>query len=137
MIRILIAAAVCAAAAAAPASACSCACAKDGPESTAQGWIERADYLFRGTVASRAEDAETGAETYVMTPRIILKGEPAPNLTLRSPPSGGACGVGFQRGETRDVIAVKGPDGRLHVNICAQFCAGQAGAFKGLGPADK
>jgi hypothetical protein len=134
---IRLAAIACAAALAAPpALACSCSCIAPDP-ARADKWIEGAAYVLRGrVVSSRREktDVPSGeaGEIYSVRPSVILKGSPADELTLYSPPSGGACGVRWPVGTIRNIIAVRSDDGRLRVNICAQLCAEQDGVFKRL-----
>jgi hypothetical protein len=116
-----------------PALACSCLCESAEP-SAAQKRIEKADYIFRGKVVLRQNEGgkNANAEEDVFRVRLsrILKGATVNELTLHSPPNGPMCGVGWQRGETQDVIAFRDPDGKLNVNLCAQACAAEAGVFK-------
>lgn len=112
--------------------ACSCACNGPGAK-TASDWTKDAAYIFKGEVlsATRVTDS-SDSQTFVMKLLAVSKGAPVKELTILSPRPDGMCGVGFQRGEVREVIATRAPDGRLWTNTCSQYCAAQAGVFKQL-----
>lgn len=129
-------------------SALACSCLCDLPPLSAKEWIGKADYVFRGTVLSTSGDdldekcqqPSAKCSDYVIengrTARLkvtkLLKGKPADILTVYSAISPSMCGVGFEPGQTEDVLAFREKDGKLHVSLCAQYCGRGDGAFKGL-----
>jgi hypothetical protein len=139
-------AAVAAIALAPSALACSCLC--DFPSLGAKEWLGKADYVFRGTVISTSgddlnercqqpsakcsDDVIENGRTAKLKVTKLLKGKPADVLTVYSAISPSMCGVGFEPGQTTNLLAFRQKDGKLHVSGCSQSCGSRAGAFNGL-----
>ena len=118
--------------AAPPALACSCLCEEPG---AAQKRVDDAAYVFRGTVVSRQIEKDPDKRYELGDPirmkvSRILKGAITDELTVYSPADPAMCGVAWRKGDTQDVLAYRGADGRLNVGSCGQICAAKSGVFE-------